>query len=238
MKGRKLRYSFIILQLVLYIFFLFLDIQGGNYVLSNYIKFTVVALCLLYVFIYGYKNFDSQLLFLRLALIFTLISDIQLLLLDNYNYFYGVLTFILAQEFHGIRISILDNSKVRYIKDFTVRLLYQSLTGLAICLLLWVANVQINGLLAASVFYFICMLTNTVRSLKLTVRNKERKDIRLLAIGMVLFLLCDINVGLFNLSAFLPVGPVYDKIYALSSILMWTFYAPSQVFISLSRDNM
>jgi len=238
MKGRKLRYSFIILQLVLYISFLFLDIQGGNYVLSNYIKFTVVALCLLYVFIYGYKNFDSQLLFLRLALIFTLISDIQLLLLDNYNYFYGVLTFILAQEFHGIRISILDNSKVRYIKDFTVRLLYQSLTGLAICLLLWVANVQINGLLAASVFYFICMLTNTVRSLKLTVRNKERKDIRLLAIGMVLFLLCDINVGLFNLSAFLPVGPVYDKIYALSSILMWTFYAPSQVFISLSRDNM
>lgn len=238
MKGRKLRYSFIILQLVLYISFLFLDIQGGNYVLSNYIKFTVVALCLLYVFIYGYKNFDSQLLFLRLALIFTLISDIQLLLLDNYNYFYGVLTFILAQEFHGIRISILDNSKVRYIKDFTVRLLYQSLTGLAICLLLWVANVQINGLLAASVFYFICMLTNTVRSLKLTVRNKERKDIRLLAIGMVLFLLCDINVGLFNLSAFLPVDPVYDKIYALSSILMWTFYAPSQVFISLSRDNM
>lgn len=238
MKGRKLRYSFIILQLVLYISFLFLDIQGGNYVLSNYIKFTVVALCLLYVFIYGYKNFDSQLLFLRLALIFTLISDIQLLLLDNYNYFYGVLTFILAQEFHGIRISILDNSKVRYIKDFTVRLLYKSLTGLAICLLLWVANVQINGLLAASVFYFICMLTNTVRSLKLTVRNKERKDIRLLAIGMVLFLLCDINVGLFNLSAFLPVGPVYDKIYALSSILMWTFYAPSQVFISLSRDNM
>jgi len=238
MKGRKLRYSFIILQLVLYISFLFLDIQGGNYVLSNYIKFTVVALCLLYVFIYGYKNFDSQLLFLRLALIFTLISDIQLLLLDNYNYFYGVLTFILAQEFHGIRISILDNSKVRYIKDFTVRLLYQSLTELAICLLLWVANVQINGLLAASVFYFICMLTNTVRSLKLTVRNKERKDIRLLAIGMVLFLLCDINVGLFNLSAFLPVGPVYDKIYALSSILMWTFYAPSQVFISLSRDNM
>lgn len=238
MKGRKLRYSFIILQLVLYISFLFLDIQGGNYVLSNYIKFTVVALCLLYVFIYGYKNFDSQLLFLRLALIFTLISDIQLLLLDNYNYFYGVLTFILAQEFHGIRISILDNSKVRYIKDFTVRLLYQSLTGLAICLLLWVANVQINGLLAASVFYFICMLTNTVRSLKLTVRNKERKDIRLLAIGMVLFLLCDINVGLFNLSAFLPVGPVYDKIYALSSILMWIFYAPSQVFISLSRDNM
>lgn len=238
MKGRKLRYSFIILQLVLYISFLFLDIQGGNYVLSNYIKFTVVALCLLYVFIYGYKNFDSQLLFLRLALIFTLISDIQLLLLDNYNYFYGVLTFILAQEFHGIRISILDNSKVRYIKDFTVRLLYQSLTELAICLLLWVANVQINGLLAASVFYFICMLTNTVRSLKLTVRNKERKDIRLLAIGMVLFLLCDINVGLFNLSAFLPVGPVYDKIYALSSILMWIFYAPSQVFISLSRDNM
>jgi hypothetical protein len=54
---------------------------------------------------------------------------------------------------------------------------------------------------------------------------------------MVLFLLCDINVGLFNLSDFITPSPAYNIIYSISSILMWTFYAPSQVLIALSVEN-
>jgi len=65
----------------------------------------------------------------------------------------------------------------------------------------------------------------------------KSRDIRLFAWGMVLFLLCDINVGIFNLSGFINVGPVYEVLYGISSISMWLFYAPSQVLIVLSGDS-
>jgi hypothetical protein len=64
------------------------------------------------------------------------------------------------------------------------------------------------------------------------------KSDSIFAAGLVLFLLCDINVGLFNLSGFVSVtGRVVEILYSLSSILMWTFYAPSQVLIAISSDN-
>lgn len=247
MKGRCCKYWFVLIQSLLYITFLTLDIKGGNVILSNYIKFTVVVLCLLYVLIKGSESHDRQLLFLCYALFFTLISDILILLLDYY--FYGVLTFIIAQQLHGIRISILGkydkinansentSHKVILIKDLVIRLFYQALTSLVVCLLLWKVGITINDLLAASAFYFFSILTNVVRSLRLVILFRDRRNIKYLAIGMVLFLLCDINVGLFNLSDFLTVGSAYNKIYLISSILMWTFYAPSQVLISLSGDD-
>jgi hypothetical protein len=56
---------------------------------------------------------------------------------------------------------------------------------------------------------------------------------------MVLFLLCDINVGIFNLSGFIALPErIYQMMYSVSSILMWTFYAPSQVLIALSTKNV
>lgn len=235
MKGRIFKYIFITVQLVLYFSFLTLDISGENITLSNYLKFAVVALCFLYVLIKGSYKSDRQLLFLRMALLFTLVSDIQILLTDYY--FTGVLTFIAAQQFHGFRISVLDSTKTRPVRDFFIRLLYQAITCIAVCLILWKTGVTINSLLVASAFYFISLLTNTVRSVRLALKCRNRKSIVYLAVGLVLFLLCDINVGLFNLSDFLPVGPVYDTIYSVSSVLMWAFYAPSQVMISLSGEN-
>jgi hypothetical protein len=52
---------------------------------------------------------------------------------------------------------------------------------------------------------------------------------------MVLFLLCDLNVGVFNLTGFVSVNSSwFHNLYAISAIAMWLFYLPAQVFISLS----
>lgn len=235
MKRRHIRLLFVLIQLILYISFLALDMFNGNVKLSNYIKFTVVVLCFLYVLSNGREKADGQLLFLRFAMFFTLISDTLILLLDYY--FYGVLTFIIAQQFHGIRITVLKDKDKNLIKDFAIRILYQAAISLTIVFLLWKVNILINGLLAASVFYFTCIFINTVRSIRSAVLCRDKKNVYS-AVGMMLFLLCDVNVGLFNLSDFLSVGPVYNIIYSLSSILMWAFYAPSQVIISLSKDTL
>jgi hypothetical protein len=90
-------------------------------------------------------------------------------------------------------------------------------------------------LLFISIFYFICILSNVITASYLAFRDIKTKATMLYAIGMILFLLCDINVGLFNLSGFISMPrELYSVIYSLSSILMWAFYAPAQVLIVLS----
>ena len=51
----------------------------------------------------------------------------------------------------------------------------------------------------------------------------------LFALGLTLFVGCDVCVGIFNLPGLLP-----DALYQFSRIGMWLFYLPSQVLIALS----
>lgn len=241
MKSNSLKYIFIAIQTILYGAFLTLDVFGLYTSLSIRIKLLVVLLCFLYVLIAAIKRRSRQLIYLIYALAFTVISDIFILLLDNY--LYGVLTFIIAQQFYGIRISELYSSERALVKTtnpsgyVVLRAIYQGAFTLIICTILWLSDVQVDSLLVASVFYFISLCTNVVRSVRLNILYPHRPDIRYFAIGLILFLLCDINVGLFNLSDFLTLNQAYELIYSISSILMWTFYAPSQVLIALSSDD-
>lgn len=54
-----------------------------------------------------------------------------------------------------------------------------------------------------------------------------RKNKNFAAMGMVLFLLCDVNVALYNL---LPGG----RLHRAASVLMWFFYLPAQALLALS----
>lgn len=241
MGGQNRRYIFLVIQSVLYGTFLSLDILGRNITLSNRVKFAVVVLCFSYVIITGIKDRSRKHKLLIYALAFTVISDFFILLSDYY--LYGVLTFIIAQQLYGMRISelfnneIINSSPISLIRNFAIRLLYQGAITFFVGVILWLMGVNIEALLVVSILYFISISTNVVRLFKLRANYNYRRDIRYFAIGMVLFLLCDINVGLFNLSDFLPVSQTYDMIYSISSVLMWTFYAPSQVLISLSGDT-
>ncbi|NLO10258.1 MAG: hypothetical protein GX129_10395 [Clostridiales bacterium] len=240
MKGQSRKYIFLIIQFILYGAFLTLDILERDIALSNRIKFAVVVLCFIYVLASRMKNRSREHTYLIYALAFTVVSDIFILLSDYY--LIGLLTFILAQQLYGVRITLLinrerdANSPISLYRDFIIRLLYQGAFALLLGIILWLSDENLDALLAASIFYFICICTNVVRILKLSVNHHDKKDIIYFAIGMVLFLLCDINVGLFNLSGFINVTPAYDVIYKASTILMWTFYAPSQVLIALSSD--
>ncbi len=239
MKGKSRRTIFLMIQFVLYGMFLTLDILGRNTTLSNYIKFAAIVLCLIYIWTNEHKSSSKQNLYLCYAYVFTVISDLFILLMDYY--FYGVLTFIVAQQLYGMRIAALYNREevirsTGIFKKASFRLLCQMALSAFVCILLWLAEVGIDPLLAASIFYFISICTNVAGSMKLLTVSRNKKEVLYFTAGMVLFLLCDINVGLFNMSGFLSVGPAYTTIYSVSSILMWTFYAPSQVLIALSGD--
>lgn len=230
---------FISFQLMMYVAFLFLDLSDGSTVISSYIKFMVIILCFCYA-LFTKKSADKSILFLmKAALCFTLISDLFILILDIY--FYGVLTFIIVQQLYGVRINLEAsyiqkeyNSRRIWI-SFIKRFLLQLAISSTVCFVLALCGVVMEPLLLASAFYFICIVMNTLAAVKIAFRYPDNKRMRMVALGMFLFLLCDINVGLFNISGFIRIpASLYTKINDISSILMWTFYAPSQVLLALS----
>jgi hypothetical protein len=157
------------------------------------------------------------------------------------SYYYGVLTFILVQQLYGIRILLAQRKDSKEKIDSVLilslgkRILLQTSIACVGSLILYQLGIVLESLLLATIFYFVCILTNVIMSVKLAFQKPQRKGNVLFAIGMFLFLLCDINVGLFNLSGYISMPEnLYHTIYSFSSILMWTFYAPAQVLIALS----
>jgi hypothetical protein len=277
---------FLLLQAILYIAFLFLDLTGRSTAISAGIKYTMILLCFCYALFYGSAGksivfimrmvheghrslFNLRVIregylsiFLLAGLFFTLVSDLFILLLDQY--FYGVLTFLIVQQFYAFRLLVIreeldreesqenTRSQGRYLLFlFLKRLLLQLSISAVICFGLTGAGVAMEDLLIASVLYFICILTNTASAVRVAFFSRKRYHVaghdtihlyacagdnnQLYAAGMILFLLCDINVGLFNLSGFIAMPQeLYSLVYEISGILMWTFYAPSQVLIALS----
>lgn len=223
-------YFFIALQSILYVVFLTLDLHGCHSAISSGIKFSMIILCFCFALIYGKSDNKSIAFCVKAALLFTLISDAFLLLFDYY--IFGLMTFILVQQLYSYRI-ILANHKKKIM--FLFRLITQMLLSALICIILGISGVSMEVLLVLSVFYFICIASNTFFSVRATLSWKEHKGNVLYAIGMVLFLMCDINVGIFNMSGFIALPEsIYHSLYQISSILMWTFYAPAQVMIALS----
>jgi hypothetical protein len=253
---------FLLLQATLYATFLTLDLTGGRIGLSVIIKYTIIILCFCYalltgginksIFFCGSNNLKTavgqslqsklrkdqhiETLMLQAGLFFTLISDLFILILDYY--FYGVVVFILVQQLYSFRLILLQYES----RDSTKKILFYGrrvtiqvgLTAI-VCFVLLLVGISLDRLLIASVFYFISILFNTISAFGLAINDCKKRSTLLYAVGMFLFLLCDINVGLFNLTGFIKMPKeIYSVIYSYSSILMWTFYAPSQVLIALS----
>ncbi len=192
-----MRYVFPVLSFFLYIVFMLLDItQMGN---SAPVKFLSVILCL----IAALKNPSSRDgHIVALAMTFTVAADLFLLVLNQY-YFFGVLLFLAVQIIYCIRLAFLRGS-------FKYKLLpLRFLPIILLCL--------IDKLIAVSLLYFVNLCCNTIEAWNL---NKRL----IFAVGLTLFIGCDICVGAYNLGLF----PAFTRIG------MWMFYLPSQVCIVLS----
>ncbi len=237
--AKKITVMFIIIQLVLYVAFLTVDLSSRSITLSSSIKFTIIIVCFCYALFLGKAANKSILRSMKMALFFTLVSDLFILILDYY--YYGVLTFIFAQQLYGIRLSMeyynLEIEKEQRLlrRSFLIRLGVQAASLIAICLILINTGTKLDDLLIISIFYFISIVTNAIRGIKAVILNTRNRELVIFVIGITLFLLCDINVGIFNLSGYITLPKaVYNVIYPMASILMWAFYAPSQVLIALS----
>ncbi len=260
LKKRSMESIFLFLQGVLYVTFLALDVTGSDTALSNKIKYLVIILCFCYALLAG----KGTVRFVKAAQLFTLLADLYLLLLDYYLYgvmvfilvqhLYSIRLLILKQETERVpsksfaqetdreasksfdQESDFQGKRVRQmVCSYLKRFVLQILGALCVCMVLAARHISLELLSVTSIYYFILILSNVVTAIRLAHATPGHKGNILYAWGMLLFLFCDINVGLYNLSAFilLPEQLAF-LIDSVSSILMWTFYAPSQVLIAVS----
>jgi hypothetical protein len=167
-------------------------------------------------------------LFLKLAIITTAVADYFLLIKENNEL--GVSVFIYVHLFYMIKLHIED------IRKNGLKYIVIIINTCILSLILSNFGVSIDGLFIVTCIYFQSLIYNTFVAAKSVIGQKDKKRNYIFAAGMILFLLCDINVGLYNLTYYLNVGEdLYSFIYAVSSIGMWFFYLPSQILISISE---
>jgi len=215
---------------VLYITFLLIDLSIIKaFALSSLLKYISIILCFLISSLIGNKYIDrTDKLLLQLGLFFTLISDFFLLFTDYFTI--GVGVFSIVHIIYTIRY---EKNRIKPVLiKFTVIFLIIIITYLMLSFFF----IEIELLFAIAFFYAISILNSVIKAIKACKYELfPNPNKYLIAFGMALFLLCDINVGIFNITrmAYSSNG-IINLLYSISGVLMWFFYLPSQVLLSLS----
>lgn len=209
--------AFLLAEIIIYITFMTVENAFGGTVTG--LKYSGILLAFaVSVLVAPVGGRDG--LILAAALLFTAVSDLFIFIL--YIYEAGVSTFIVVQIFYFIRIYNKLGRKP-YI-SVAVRLVLIAVTMTALgC----TGNLTLlTGLVAV---YFPMLFVNVAESALLIKRSKLNI---LFFVGLVLFMCCDICVGLFNFSS---VGVAFSPEFLnFVGSAIWAFYLPSQTLLVLS----
>lgn len=200
------------LAALLWVWFLLLDVTRlGN---STGVKLSGICLCALAALV-GANTPDGRLV--AAAMLLTVGAD-WFLLVRNDHFSLGVGIFLAVQGLYALRLYRLRHGKRSPADYFRGGLLLLFCLGTLIepsLLLLWMV-----------LLYFCNLCMNTVEAMSLG-KNGQK-----FAVGLFLFLCCDLCVGGWNLSLFLP-----RWLSEFCRVGMWLFYLPSQVLIVLSQEQ-
>lgn len=195
-------------EAALYAGFLALDLAGTGGGWSLALKYSGIALCLLSALL---RAGDREGRLVCAALALTLSADFFLLVLDAW-YTLGVALFCGVQ---GLYLARLRAMGAGLWLPLRLGLTAAALLAAALLGLLTPLN-------ALALVYFPELVCNAAAALSLGRRG------RMFGLGLLLFVGCDVCVGLHNLAG-LPV-----PLSAFAQVGMWLFYLPSQVLIVLS----
>lgn len=237
---RYLTAFYLLVELIIYGVFMLGDITGTlNINTITLLKYVSILFCIVYSIMVFYLNRQTDYVILIVALFLTGVSDYFLLFTDSFTY--GMLFFSLVQLLYLIRLWYQDMCGGKK-SVLWYRLLFNAIAWTGVLFILSrlkiIAassnDVSDDILLSVASFYFITIFHNVIRAF-LNMKKYKNSQSRLFAIGMILFILCDINVGIFNMKGFVDINQGYFlKLYDFSKIGMWMFYLPAQVCISLS----
>ncbi len=209
---------FLIAELTFYLAFMWTDWVSS--VDTTAIKFVAIVGCL-FLALYNVSRFKTDGKILFFAMLFTVCSDLVTLVINDY-FTLGVSLFIPAQLLYALRMRFWAEKPLY--KPIIVRFTVILTTIISLAF----AN-AFDGLTVVTGVYFSMLIFNAVESIFFA---KSPKKIAF-CIGLWLFVLCDVCVGLYNLPDLFEVT-ISPRFHYAVSVLMWGFYLPSQVLIVLS----
>lgn len=228
-RDRKGMIGFIGSEFLLYLIFMTGDISGHpSSDTVTLVKYLSILLCNLFAFICAFWLRQKENYILFSGLFFTGISDYFLLFTNNFTF--GMFTFCVVQTLYLVYLYLLGDRR----RGIPSRLIMNIILWAITLFVLFTVHIPVNLLLIIVVFYFISILHNVITA-AINARCKPNRRNLIFAAGMFLFLLCDINVGIYNMNGFINIESAgFTKIYQFSEVAMWMFYLPAQVCIALS----
>ncbi|MCR5431679.1 MAG: lysoplasmalogenase [Lachnospiraceae bacterium] len=217
---------FIIIESVIYISFIILDLWGLAPAVSDLIKYTGIILVFAHALIMFLKDRTAIDRLIVSALFFTAIADIFLLFFPDL-YLPGLASFCVTQSIYTVVTTRSSDRVSRIVVPIAV---------LFICICVAVFSGLLNSdpslffLVILLPYYAVLFILNTVRSWINYRRSAVRADF-IFALGLTLFVLCDINVLIRNINGFYS-HIIPASISSAAVFLSWFFYLPSQVLIS------
>lgn len=209
--------TFVVVQTVIYIVYNVLSATKPEDPIE--IKYAGILICLAVSAAMIFFNRDVDSIIATAAMVFTAISDLFILVLDD-HFKIGLATFIVA---HSLYLYRLYHGRVKKIWiTLAVRAVVAAVLIGVVC-----GVFGADLLIIEAGIYIVLLVGNCVESLIMC--NRGLKNI-LFAIGLLLFLGCDICVG-FKHGSMVGVN-LTPKIYDFVVFMIWVFYLPSQVLIT------
>ena len=190
--------------------------------LCRLFEYALVVLC--FAFACGHRNDTLDGLLAMLALLCTAGADFFLVALREEQWLPGLGVFCCAQLFWALRLLLMEEGRRRISHVLAWIFTCAALLILAILLVRGT-----DTLLLLCAVYASLILTTVFFSF-LTPRNV------LFTLGMILFLGCDLFVAVNNAALYLDLDayPLLKTLHDIPFNMMWAFYGPSQMLLSLS----
>lgn len=229
-KGQLLGWIF--MEGILYLLFLACDLSG-RYGVSSYLKFISIVLCFAGTLFFQYKG--KRDVYISGALGLSVFSDVFLLF--TCYFVPGLLSFLCVQILFLIKL------KNRYGFSMKRQVLYRGIVFLLLWQSLALAGVAVDMVFLLGACYIVFFAFNigiAVRGFMNSQTLSSKKNISgteqgLFMVGLILFFICDINVGIFNMSSYIQAGGgLWRQLIDISRIGMWAFYLPGQMLIGIS----
>lgn len=208
---------FLALQIIL-----FPKIQESTADVWSYTAFFSIALIALFALLACRCKGAGHLI--RLGLLLTLVAD-YFIVIEYDSYLKGMVVFLFVQIAYFLYLLFREERVRVRVANFLTRILLSTVLCLAPIVIL---EEGVDALSLVSVIYYANLLTNVVFAF---LCGKEE---RMFAIGLVLFAMCDLCVGIESFSYFYLDTDISAFFYNDSLNLSWLFYQPSQVLIALS----
>ncbi|MBR2971163.1 MAG: hypothetical protein IKC48_05170 [Clostridia bacterium] len=212
---------FLAIQAALYYFMLF-DSRGY----FNEIAFSFIVLnCL---FALAFMSFRKNSALINAGLAFTVIADYFLVLSQPTDQSLGMVAFSCAQTCYAAYLFFVERNRKVRIAGLITRIATVVVVEIVAALVL---GDKIDLVSVLSVYYIVNLAASIIFAFLLG------KSGLLFAIGLCLFIMCDLFVGFSSAAGVyldIPTTSLLYKIVFADFNFIWFFYAPSQVMIALN----